>query len=333
MADLSGPEKAAVVVLALESQRATELVRNLTEREVMTLAAAIASPPKLSAEARLAVLAEYDSLLSAHAYLREGGLDKARQLLTGVYGRDQADLILHRLGATARMRPFEALHSASPEDLLSFLEGEHPQTVALVLAYIAPDLAAQVVNALSEERRVDVTERLAKLETVRPEVLHAVEEVVSERIAAWVHFDYPAPRGLDSLVALLGRAGRHVEHQVLAGIAAHDPGLAEEIRSKMFTFEDLLRLRVDVLQKVLREIDRQDLAIALRALADDTKAAFYAGLSERAAAELKEEMEESPPVPVREVEAAQGRIVARVREMDDAGEIDLAAVGTEEQLV
>jgi len=321
---LSGRDKAAVVVLSLEQVQAAELFRHLDERAVVALTEAVASPPKVTAKEQAEVLAEFDSLLSAQGYLRQGGVQKAREILEVAYGREQADVILRRLGSTLRSKPFEALRTVSPDDLITYLESEHPQTAALVLAYVPPPVGAKVLEAMPQPRRVEVIERLARLEIVRPEVLRAVEESVSDRVSAWIQFDIPGPKGLDAAVGILVRAGRHLEKEILTGLSEHDKALAEEIESRMFTFDDLLRLRLDVLQKVLREVDRTDLAKALRPYPEDVRQTFYNALSERAAAELKEEIEDSAPIPVREVEAAQGRLVAKVRELDEQGEIDLA---------
>jgi len=322
-APLSGVERAALVVMALDTNLAGKVLRFLNEGEVEQVVAAVASPPSVSIEQRTEVLEECNELLRAQAFVRQGGISQARELLESAYGKDRTEDILHHLGTVVRTRPFESLAQVRPDDLVGFLQSENPQITALVLAYVTSEVAARVLESFPPVKRVDVVRRMARLDTVRREVLRVVESVVSERVSSWVQFDFPVPKGLDAAVAMLVQADRSVERDVLQILGDEDPLLAQEIKSRLFLFDDLIRLRDEMLQKILRQVDKIDLAIALRPYGDEIRARFYQNMSDRASREVREEIEESQPVPVTEIEAAQGRIVAQARAMEDAGEIDL----------
>ena len=328
-------EKAAMVIQAIGPERSGPILRQLPEGVLQKLlrAVAVAGQEAPTMEQALPVLEEFMERLGESGQLVAGGLDYARKMLEAAFGRDQALDWLQRLQSTSQTRPFAAMYQARPEDLATFLQLEHPQTVALVLAYLPPKQSAAVLVNLPEEMRVEVAKRIGRIDVVPPRVLRAVESSMAHRMSSWAPEDARGPKGLDVIVDIMNKVDRATERSTLGALAEQDPDLAQLIKDRMFLFEDITQLNERTMQTVLRRVDKKDLALALRPLPAEGQARIFANMARQSVEEVQADMNETGPVPLRDVEAAQSRIVAMVRQMEEAEEIDLSRGGTDDVLV
>jgi flagellar motor switch protein FliG len=318
---MTGVQKAAALLVAIGEQRAGEIFKYLGAQEVETLSLELAKAQKIPTEVCRDVITEAVESVLAEGYLAEGGVDYARAVLTRSLGEDRADEIIGRLAATIERRPFEFLRRTPAEQIVVFLRNESPQTVALVISNQHTQLAAQVLSLIDPEIQADVALRIAMMAETRPEVVAQVENVMRSRLSAVGAQEYAAAGGVKSLADILNSSDRSTERNVLDELAQVDGELAEEIRLLLFTFEDIVKLDDRSIQMVLKEIDQKDLAIALRGVKDDVRNRIFSNMSERGAELLREEIEYQPPQRKRVVEEAQGRIVAVVRRLEEAGVI------------
>jgi flagellar motor switch protein FliG len=333
-ARLRGIQKAAVLLVAIGEQRAGEIFKYLGESEVEALSLEIAKASKVPTEVCRDVIDEAVESVLAEDYLAEGGVDYARSVLQRSLGGDRADEIIGRLAATIERRPFEFLRRTPPEQIAVFLRNESPQTVALVISNLHTHLAAQVLSMLDAEEQAAVAMRIAMMAETRPEVVAQVESVVRSRLSAVGSQEYAAAGGIKSLADILNHSDRSTERNVLDELAKADGELAEEIRLLLFTFEDVVKLDDRSIQMVLKETDQKDLAIALRGVSEDVRSRIFSNMSERGAELLREEIDFQPPQRKRVVEEAQGRIVAVVRRLEEAGAIVISrGSGGEDALV
>ncbi len=330
---LSNLDKVALVLQAIGPDRAGEVLRHTDPELVPQIIKVIAAPPRLELDEKIAVMEEFARLVEAQGLVNEGGLVYARQVLEHAYGKEQAENWLASLRSSIRMKPFESLSSVKTEDLLSLLQGEHPQTIALVLSYLPAPVSSEVLSRLPSHVQVDVLQRIGMLEGVQPQVLRRIEALIMQRVDTSNTMDLNAPRGLEAAVAILNRVDRTTERELLKRLAEHDPDLVEELKKRMFMFEDLAALNDLVVQAIIRRVDKKDLALALRTLSQEMQAKFYRNMSEQTAEEVRTEIAESGPVTLKTVEAAQGRIVSLAREMEENEEIELARGGSDSVFV
>ena len=328
-------QKAAMVIQAIGPERSGPILRQLPEGVLQKLlrAVTVAGQEAPTMEQALPVLEEFMERLGESGQLVAGCLDYARKMLEAAFGRDQALDWLQRLQSTSQTRPFAAMYQARPEDLATFLQLEHPQTVALVLAYLPPKQSAAVLVNLPEEMRVEVAKRIGRIDVVPPRVLRAVESSMAHRMSSWAPEDARGPKGLDVIVDIMNKVDRATERSTLGALAEQDPDLAQLIKDRMFLFEDITQLNERTMQTVLRRMDKKDLALALRPLPAEGQARIFANMARQSVEEVQADMNETGPVPLRDVEAAQSRIVAMVRQMEEAEEIDLSRGGTDDVLV
>ncbi|HEX6989412.1 MAG TPA: flagellar motor switch protein FliG [Bacillota bacterium] len=320
--ELTSRRKAAILLIALGQELAARLFQYLNEEEVEQLTLEIASVQKIPVEDRQAVIEEAHQMAVAQDYIAAGGLDYARQLLERAMGTQRAVQILERLTASLQVRPFEFIRRADPAQLISYLQNEHPQTIALVLAYLQPDQAAMVLSALPAERQADVARRIAIMDRTSPDVVREVERVLEHKLSALMTQDYTAAGGVESVVKVLNQVDRSTERSIMEILEVNDPELAEEIKQRMFVFEDIVLLDDRALQRVLREVSmHEDLPKALKVASEDVKARIFNNISKRAGELLKENMEFLGPVRLRDVEEAQQRIVSIIRRLEEEGEI------------
>ncbi len=328
---LTGRRKAAILVLQLDQAAAARVLAELSDPEIEELAAEIARagtvPPAISA----AVLEEFGDLRERADTVVRGGLDQSRALLTSALGEGRASEILQRLSNTMLDPPFKFLQQADARQLLNFISDEHPQTIALVLAHAPAALASQVLAGLGAELQTDVAHRIATMDRTSPEVIGQIEANLQRRMASlMVPSDLSAVGGVQPLVDIINRADRGTEKLILEGLEERDPSLADEVRSRMFLFEDLVNLEDRAVQLVLRQVEVSKLAIALKGVAALVHANVMANMSERAAATLAEEIELLGPVRVQAVEEAQTEVVRVIRELEEAGQIVVARGDAEE---
>lgn len=333
---LRGAQKAAILIVALGAERAGEIFKYLGEQEVETLSLEIAKASKVDSAVTNGVVSEAVETVLAEAYVAEGGVEYARSVLEKSLGSERAEEIIGRLAATIERRPFEFLRRTPPEQIHVFLRNESAQTVALVVANLHTALAAQVLELMEPpELQAEVALRVAMMAETRPEVVSEVEGVMRQKLSNVIAQEYAAAGGVQSLADILNHADRPTERNVLDQLAEANSELAEEVRLLLFTFEDVVKLDDRSIQMILKDVDQKDLAIALRGVADEVSEKIFANMSERGAELLREEIAYQPPQRKRVVEEAQGRIVAVVRRLEEAGAVVITrgAGGGEDQMV
>lgn len=327
---LTGPQKAAMVLVHLGKERAGKVLKSMRETEIEDLMAEVARLGDVDPKAMEKTLTEFRDMASAHMYFAKGGLSYAREMLEESLGRDKAREIVERLTLTTMELPFEFLRAADPRQVLTFLQDEHPQTIALVMAHILPDQAALVMSGLPEAVQGEVARRIAQMDRTSPEVIRQVEGVLERKSSTLLQpSESSNAGGIQPLVEILNRSDRTTEKLILENLARTDPDLADEVRNRMFVFEDITSLEDRSVQLVLREIDSKELAIALKGVRDDVRDKVTGNMSERAGAALKDEIELLGPVRLKQVEEAQGNIVKAIRRLEEAGQIIVSRGGEE----
>jgi len=330
---MSGKDKAAVLMVSLGPELSASVFKHLREEEIEDLTLAIAGLKRIEPQVRDEVIEEFHDLVLAREYLEQGGIEYARELLEKALGPDRAEQIIKRLTASLAVRPFDFARKTDPGQLLNFIQNEHPQTIALILAYLHPEQAGLILSSLSPELQVDVARRVASLDRTTPEVLQEIESTLEQRLSAFVMDDYTVAGGVESIVDILNMVDRATEKTILDSLEEEEPELAEEIRKRMFVFEDIILLDDRSIQKVLREVDSKDLAMALKTASEEVASRIYKNMSKRAAEMLREDIEYMGPVRLRDIEETQQRIVATIRRLEDMGEIIIARGGEDEVIV
>ncbi|MDI9485806.1 MAG: flagellar motor switch protein FliG [Bacillota bacterium] len=330
---MSGKQKAAILLVSLRPEVSSTVFKHLKEEEIEDLTLEIASLKRIQPEQRDAVLEEFYELVVAREYLEHGGIEYARELLEKALGPDKADAIINRLTASLQVRPFDFARKTDASQLLNFIQNEHPQTIALILAYLDPEQAGLILSSLSPELQVNVARRLAKLDRTTPEVLQEIESTLEERLSAFAVEDYTMAGGIEATVDILNMVDRATEKTIIDSLEEEEPELAEEIRRRMFVFEDIIILDDRSIQKVLREVDSKDLALALKTASEEVSARIFKNMSKRAAQMLQEDIEFMGPARLRDIEETQQKIVATIRRLEDTGEIIIARGGEDEVIV
>ncbi len=329
-----GIRKAAIVLVQMGQENAAKVLSFLREAEVEALSAEISQLEALSAGEAEPVLREFRQLATAQANILRGGPNFARALLEESLGADRADAIMNRLAASAMQLPFQFLHRADPRQLLSFISGEHPQVIAVVLAHLPSDKATMVLSALEPGQQAEVAHRIAVMDRTAPDVLARLESVLERKMSSVLQpLDFSTVGGLDPLIQIINRSDRTTERLIVEGLQQRDPALAEEVKSRMFMFEDITLLEDRDLQQVLRQVDNADLAMALKGVSEDVRTKVTRNMSERAATSLLEDVELLGPVLLRQVEEAQQKIIVVIRRLEDAGEIVLRRGGDDEYVL
>jgi len=327
---LTGVEKAAIMLIALGRDKSAEVLTHLSPEEVQRLSQQMAQIEYVAPETRNAVVDEVSKLVTAGDYT-EGGIEYVQQVLEKALGSQKASRILDGMSHDQRARPLESLAEASTDQLVNALRGEHPQTAALVLSHLPAEKAAAILGSLPQEQQGEIAARIAMIDSAAPELAEQLEKVLQTRFSSGAGMGR-AVGGAKALVEILNNADRTTERTVLEALAERKPELADDVRKMMFVFEDLITLDSRTVQRVLREVENDDLRVALKGASDEIKQLVFQNVSERAAQSLKEDLELTGPVRVRDVEAAQQRIVAVVRRLVHAGEVVLKSTD-EERLV
>lgn len=331
--DMNGRQKAAVFLVTLGSEISAEIFKHLREDEIETLTFEIARLETVDPEMRDAVLLEFRDLMMAQEFITTGGIDYARELLEKSLGNQKAVDIINRLTSSLQTRPFDFIRRTDPAHLMNFIQQEHPQTIALILAYLEPGKASVILGQLPGEIQSDVARRIATMDRTSPDVLREVERVLEKKLSTLSSEDYTAAGGVDSIVDILNMVDRSTERQIIETLEEDDPELAEEIKKRMFVFEDIVMLDDKAIQKVLREVDTQELSKALKSVDSEVQDKIFRNMSKRAASLLKEDMEFMGPTRRKDVEEAQQKIVAVIRKLEEAGEVVIARSGEEDVLV
>ena len=327
---LAGRQKAAVLLVSLGPERAAEVFRHLKEDEIEALSLDMANLRQVPAHVSVEIWEEMVETCLAEAYLAEGGVDFAREVLERAVGPERAREIVGRLTVAIERRPFEFLRRTPPEQIHAFIRNEAPQTVALVIANLHTNLAASVLALLEPDEQAQVAMRIGTMRETSPEVIEAVEGVLRQRLSNVISQDYSAAGGVQSLAEILNHTDRGTERNVLDSLSEVDPELAEEVRMLLFTFEDIMKLDDRAIQLVLKEVDSKDLAVALRGVGKEVQERIFSNMSARGGEMLAEEMEYMPAQKRAVVEEAQGRIVAVVRRLEEAGGIVIGRGGDDD---
>ncbi|MCL2441002.1 MAG: flagellar motor switch protein FliG [Treponema sp.] len=331
--EYSGRQKAAIFLVTIGSEISAEIFKYLREDEIETLTFEIARLETIDAEQKDAILQEFQELMMANQFISTGGIDYARELLEKSLGSQKAIDIINRLTSSLQVRPFDFIRRTDPAHLLNFIQQEHPQTIALILAYLEPNKASIILQNLPHEVQSDVARRIATMDRTSPEVLREVERVLEKKLSSLSSEDYTAAGGVESIVEILNLVDRASEKQIIEALEDEDPELAEEIKKRMFVFEDIVMLDDRAIQKVMREVDSQELAKALKSVDSEVQDKIFKNMSKRAASMLKEDMEYMGPVRLKDVEEAQQKIVSIIRHLEDTGEIVVARAGEDELVV
>ena len=331
--DLSGKQKAAIFLVTLGSDISSEIFKHLREDEIETLTWEIARLENIESADRDMVLQEFQELMMAQDFITTGGIDYARELLEKSLGNQKAVDIINRLTSSLKTRPFDFIRRTDPAHLLNFIQQEHPQTIALILAYLEPAKASQILAQLPQEKQSDVAKRIATMDRTSPEILREVERVLDKKLSSLSQEDYTAAGGVESIVDILNLVDRTTEKTIIESLEEEDPELAEEIKKRMFVFEDIVMLDDRAIQRVLREVDTSELAKALKAVDPEVQDKIFRNMSKRAAALLKEDMDYMGPTRRKDVEESQQKIVSVIRKLEEQGDIVIARSGEEDVLV
>jgi len=330
---LNNKQKAATLLIALGADVSGQIFKCLPEEDVELLMVEVAKLGQVSHQDRSMAIAEFREMCMAQEMISEGGIDYARKLLESAFGGDRADVMLGRVVQALQVLPFDFVKKTDPAQIVSFIQEEHPQTIALILAHLAPNQAAAILSGLPQEIRAEVARRMAIMDRTPPEVIREIERVLQTKMSSIVTQSYTAVGGLKSLVDVINCVDRQTEKTILESLSENNPELAEEIKRMMFVFEDIVSLDDASIQKVLREVDIKELSLALKGVNDEVTNRIFKNMSERAGAMLKEDMEFMGPVRLRAVEESQQKIVTIIRRLEESGEIVVARGGGEEMIV
>ncbi|NLP44339.1 MAG: flagellar motor switch protein FliG [Peptococcaceae bacterium] len=326
----TGLQKAAILLITLGPERSAEIVKFLNESEIEQLTLEMANLRKVSEEQRDVVIDEFHKMCLASNYIAQGGIEYARDVLERALGEQRAFEIISRLSASLKMRPFDLVRRSDPKQLFSFIQGEHPQTIALIMTHLPADKAATLLSSLPQEIQAEVTKRIALMGRTSPEVLKEIEKVLENKISNLAPTDYTTSGGIQTVVDMLNRADPGTLKTVMDVLEMDDPDLAEQIKRQMFVFEDIILLDDRGVQLVLREVETKDLALALKGSSEEVMNKILSNMSSRAATMLKEDMQFMGPVRLREVEEAQQKIVKVIRKLEEAGVIVVSRGGADE---
>ena len=330
----NGRRRAAALLIALGPELAADVMRTLPEEDISRLTWEIVGIGSLSSKEREDIMSTFYETLVGRDFVSVGGLEYAQDMLTRAMGKDRADEVVAKLSTHTGARPFQFLQQADPNDLVNFIQSEHPQIVALILAYLPTEFASVLLQRLPEDTQAEVSVRLAMMERTSPEVMEDIESAMRARLGTVF-----APRqeltagGIDAVVAILRKVDLQTEKAILEGLKKTDPDTANEIKKRMFVFENITLLDDRSIQRVLRDIDAKDMGLALKGASDEVRERIISNMSERAGKMLKEDMAALGPVRMRHVEEAQGRIVAAIRQLEEAEEIFVMRGGEEDPLL
>jgi flagellar motor switch protein FliG len=330
---LTGKQKAAILLISMGPDVSASVYKHLTEEEIERLTLEISNVKKVDSKAKDEVMEEFQQLAMAQDYISQGGIGYAKTILEKALGKEQAQDIINRLTSSLQVRPFDFARRADPSQILNFIQNEHPQTIALILSYLDPQQAGQILSELPQDVQADVARRIAIMDRTSPEIISEVEAILERKLSATVTQDYTQTGGIEAVVEVLNGVDRSTEKTILDTLEVQDPELAEEIKKRMFVFEDIVTLDNRSIQRVIRDCENEDLLLALKVASEEVKEVVFRNMSSRMAETFKEEMQYMGPVRLRDVEEAQSRIVGVIRRLEDAGEIIIARGGGDDIIV
>ena len=330
---ISGVQKAAILLIALGPEKSASIFKHLKEEEIEELTLEIANTRSVTPQLKEEIIDEFYQICLAQQYIAEGGITYAKELLEKALGNEKAMSVIGKLTASLQVKPFEFVRKTDAAQLLNFIQDEHPQTIALILSYLAPQQAALIISALPPERQSDVARRIAVMDRTSPDVVKEVEKVLETKLSSLVNQDYNIIGGVDAVVDILNTVDRSTEKHIMETLEVEEPELADEIRKKMFVFEDILLLDDRAIQRVLRDVENSDLGLALKGANEQVQNAIFNNLSKRLAVMIKEDMEFMGPVRMKDVEEAQQKIVNVIRKLEENQEIIISRGGGGDEMV
>ncbi|KKM12342.1 flagellar motor switch protein FliG [Clostridiales bacterium PH28_bin88] len=331
--NLTGLEKAAIFLINLGPELSSQVLKILPENDIERLTYQIANTVAVDKDTKAQVVEEFLQISEAQKYLLHGGIKYAKELLEKTLGPSRAADIIRRLTENSKIRPFAMIRKTDPKQLVNFIINEHPQTIALVLAHLQSEQASVVLSSLPEDQQAEIARRIALMERTSPDIVREVEAVLERKLSSLVDQDFAAVGGVGTLVDILNRVDRSTEKTILETLEQEDRELAEEVRKRMFVFEDIIKLDDNAIRRVLREVDSKDLALALKGSSSEVADKIFRNMSQRASEMLREDIEFLGPTRLREVEEAQQRIVQVIRRLDETGEIIIARGGEDAIIV
>ncbi len=331
--EMTGKEKAAILLISLGPEYSAQIFKHLNDEEIEELTLEIANMRKVAPLEKEKILDEFYEICIAQEYISEGGINYAKDVLEKALGSQKAMDIINKLTASLQVKPFDFARKADPSQLLNFIQNEHPQTISLILSYLPSNQSAQILSALPQGKQSEVAKRIATMDRTSPEIIKEVEMVLERKLSSLVSQDYTSAGGIQSIVDILNSVDRGTEKNIMDTLEVQDAELAEEIRKRMFVFEDIITLDSTSIQRFIREIDNKELAVALKGATEEVSNVIYGNMSKRMAEMIKEDMDYMGPVRLRDVEEAQQKIVNVIRKLEEAGEIIIARGGGDEIIV
>jgi flagellar motor switch protein FliG len=328
--EMTGAQKAAILLISLGPEQSSQIFKHLKEEEIEELTLEIANTRSITPQLKEQVIEEFYQICLAQQYIAEGGITYAKELLEKALGEERAKDVIGKLTASLQVKPFEFVRKTDASQLLNFIQDEHPQTIALIMSYLSSQQSSLILSALPPDRQADVAKRIAMMDRTSPDVIKEVEKVLESKLSSLVNQDYTVIGGVDVVVEILNAVDRGTEKHIMETLEIEEPELADEIRKKMFVFEDILLLDDRAIQRVLRDVDNNDLAIALKGSNEQVQNAIFNNLSKRLAVMIKEDMEFMGPVRMKDVEEAQQKIVNIIRKLEDSAEIVISRGGGDE---
>ncbi len=325
--ELSGRQKAAILLITLGPEYSAEVYKHLNEDEIEQLTFEIANMQKIDNVDKSKVMEEFHQMAIAQEYISHGGIEYAKDILDKAYGQQRALEVINRLSATLQIRPFDFARKSDANQILNFIQNEHSQTIALILSYLQSEQSSLILSSLPQDKQADVARRIALMGATSPEMINQVEQVLEQKLSSTFQQDYTSAGGVESIVQILNGVDRGTERTILDTLEIDDPELAEEIKKRMFVFEDIVNLDDRSIQRVIRDVENSDLQLALKVASEDVRNVVYKNMSKRMVETFKEEMEYMGPVRLRDVEESQTKIVSTIRRLEETGDIIIARGG------
>ncbi|WOV86122.1 flagellar motor switch protein FliG [Sporosarcina oncorhynchi] len=330
---MTGKQKAALLLISLGPEVSAAVYKHLTEEEIERLTLEISGVKKVDSIVKDEIISEFHNIALAQDYISQGGIGYAKTVLEKALGKEHAQAIINRLTSSLQVRPFDFARRADPGQILNFIQNEHPQTIALILSYLDAEQAGMILSSLPQEMQADIAKRIAMMDSTSPEVISEIEAVLERKLSSTVTQDFSETGGVDAVVQVLNGVDRATEKTILDALEIQDPELAEDIRKRMFVFEDIVTLDNRSIQRIVRECENEDLVLSIKVSSEEVREILFKNMSQRMAESFQEEMEVMGPVRLRDVEEAQARIVSIIRRLEDSGEIIIARGGGDDVIV